>query len=84
MFQQEARLQEVVQREGSTFGITRLLLNTIDFYYLVFVDNLKKESTLSKMRTPLKINSSKINHNKRNPINPSLEESFIYKYGELC
>ena len=32
----------------------------------------------------MKINPSKINPIKSNPIKPSLDESSIYKYGELC
>ena len=31
-----------------------------------------------------KINPNKINPIKSNPIKPSLDESSIYKYGELC
>ena len=36
------------------------------------------------MKSFLKINAAKSNGIKINPINPNLEESSIYKYGELC
>ena len=41
-------------------------------------------SRLSKTKFFLKIISSKTNPIKCDPINPSLDESSIYKYGELC
>ena len=55
------------------------------FVYLLFVllDMSRQLQVLSKINL-LKINPSKTNFIKSGPINPSLDESSVYKYGKLC
>ena len=53
-------------------------------FVLLVMSRQLQVSRLSKRKSLLKIDPGKINAIKINPLNPSLEESSIYKYGELC